>query len=47
MNDFWAKYPDAGAGARGRDQARESIQRNIDWMNNNADVIATWLEKNI
>ncbi|XP_053392868.1 glutamyl aminopeptidase-like [Mercenaria mercenaria] len=40
---FFRKYPDAGAGSRARVQARESIQRNIDWMANNANSIKNWL----
>lgn len=44
---FWTKYPDAGAGARGRDQARESIQRNIAWMNNYSEQIDEWLRRQI
>lgn len=45
--EFFRKYPDAGAGSRAREQARESIQRNIDWMENNAEKIQNWLEQNM
>jgi len=47
VEEFFRKYPDGGAGSRGRDQLRESIQRNIDWMGNNAATIATWLDGKI
>lgn len=45
--EFFRKYPDAGAGSRAREQARESIQRNTDWMENNAENIKTWLIQNM
>ena len=44
VDAFWNKYPDAGAGARGRDQARESIVRNIAWMDNYRSQIEAWLQ---
>ncbi|KAL4239647.1 hypothetical protein ACF0H5_000454 [Mactra antiquata] len=47
VDEFFARYPDAGAGKRARQQARESIQRNIDWMDSNADTISTWFEQNM
>ncbi|WAQ96948.1 AMPE-like protein [Mya arenaria] len=47
VEDFFVKYPDGGAGSRGRDQARESIQRNIIWMRDNSGNIKDWLENNL
>ncbi|XP_060595216.1 glutamyl aminopeptidase-like [Ruditapes philippinarum] len=46
-DEFFNKYPDAGAGSRARIQARESIQNNIDWMTNNADNIKNWLQQQV
>ena len=47
MKDFFAKYPDAGAGARAREQALEQIQTNIVWMEANEDTIVQWLNANV
>ncbi|XP_060068640.1 glutamyl aminopeptidase-like [Ylistrum balloti] len=41
--DFIKKHPDAGAGARTRDQALETIRRNIAWMERYKPVITEWL----
>ena len=45
MKDFFAKYPDAGAGARAREQALETVQ-NIKWLNTNTPELETWLKEN-
>ncbi|XP_071953572.1 glutamyl aminopeptidase-like [Antedon mediterranea] len=47
MKDFFMKYPDAGAGERGRKQALERVQTNIDWLKSNEMKIETWLADNI
>ncbi|XP_022079859.1 glutamyl aminopeptidase-like isoform X2 [Acanthaster planci] len=47
LEDFWAEYPDAGAGARGRLQAIERIKTNIKWMEKNEATIAQWLNDNL
>ncbi|XP_038060244.1 glutamyl aminopeptidase-like isoform X2 [Patiria miniata] len=47
LEDFWAEYPDAGAGARGRLQAVERIKTNIKWMAKNEDIITKWLDDNM
>ncbi|KAI8521597.1 hypothetical protein Bbelb_013510 [Branchiostoma belcheri] len=44
--DFFALYPEAGAGARGREQALERIRSNIAWQNANLDHIKNWLQDN-
>ncbi|XP_035670129.1 glutamyl aminopeptidase-like [Branchiostoma floridae] len=44
--DFFALYPDAGAGARGREQALERIRSNIAWQTANLDHIRSWLQNN-
>lgn len=43
VESFFAKYPDAGAGARGRMQALETIRGNIAWMKNYQQPISKWL----
>lgn len=42
--DFYAKYPNAGAGAAARQQSIDSIKNNISWMNLNRDTIFSWLK---
>lgn len=42
---FFAKYPEAGAGAAAREEAKETIQTNIRWMSINEPIIKTWLAK--
>ena len=41
---FFAQYPEAGAGGRGRQRALENIKGNIAWMRANYDTIKSWLE---
>jgi glutamyl aminopeptidase len=43
MEDFFKKYPDAGAGANARIQAQENIRNNIKWLANNKDSIGDFL----
>lgn len=43
MKEFFAKYPDAGAGARAREQALETVQNNIKWLKNNKAEVENWL----
>ncbi|XP_077156720.1 glutamyl aminopeptidase [Paroedura picta] len=43
MKYFFAKYPEAGAGAAPRDQALETVESNIEWLNNHKEEIAAWL----
>lgn len=45
MEDFFAKYPDAGAGVNARIQALENIRNNIKWLENNKDSIGKFLSK--
>ncbi|KAF4530281.1 hypothetical protein B566_EDAN018412 [Ephemera danica] len=44
MHDFFAAYPDAGAGANARAQALERVEANIEWVKTYYPVVATWLE---
>ena len=46
MNEFFTKYPDAGAGARARQQALETVQNNINWLKTNKPLVDTWLKQN-
>ena len=46
MLDFFAKYPDAGAGETPRKQALERVQTNINWLERNEATIEAWLEEN-
>ncbi|KAK7083984.1 hypothetical protein SK128_003967, partial [Halocaridina rubra] len=43
MEAFFIQYPEAGAGEIYRQQALETVQFNIRWVQNNADVILSWL----
>lgn len=45
MKDFFAKYPDAGAGANSRLQALENIENNIKWLKKNKESIGAFLSK--
>ncbi|XP_071830181.1 glutamyl aminopeptidase-like [Apostichopus japonicus] len=47
MQDFFEKYPDGGAGERGRKQALERVRTNINWVNKNVGVIEDWLMRNM
>ncbi len=46
MKDFFAKYPNAGAGARGREQALETVENNIKWLKVNKPALESWLKAN-
>ncbi|XP_050088228.1 glutamyl aminopeptidase isoform X2 [Anopheles aquasalis] len=43
LQDFFARYPEAGAGVAARAQALENIQNNISWLKRNEQNVATWL----
>ncbi|XP_044726491.1 glutamyl aminopeptidase-like [Chrysoperla carnea] len=47
MKDFFAKYPNAGAGASARKQAIENVKTNIKWLERNLLDIKNWLDKNV
>ncbi|GBN47567.1 hypothetical protein AVEN_270670-1 [Araneus ventricosus] len=44
MRSFFAKYPDAGAGKRRRQQALEAVQNNIRWIQSHVQGLQEWLE---
>uniref|UniRef100_A0A182K7Z1 glutamyl aminopeptidase n=1 Tax=Anopheles christyi TaxID=43041 RepID=A0A182K7Z1_9DIPT len=45
LEDFFARYPEAGAGATARRQALENIQNNISWLERNQANVAAWLKE--
>ena len=47
INDFFAEYPDGGAGTRSRVQALEDVQNNIKWIETHYQDIETWLNDRI
>lgn len=42
--EFFAKYPDAGAGAAARKNAIDKIQYNINWLSQNKQKVTEWLD---
>ncbi|XP_053559514.1 glutamyl aminopeptidase [Bombina bombina] len=46
MENFFERYPEAGAGATPRKQALETVNNNIEWARKNIAVIQAWLEDN-
>ena len=47
VEDFFAWYPDAGTGARFREEALQSIRANISWMDRSLADIVAWLATNV
>lgn len=45
MTQFFAKYPEAGAGTAARGQALETVSNNIQWLANNKQQIMDWLNQ--
>jgi glutamyl aminopeptidase len=46
MEEFFKKYPDAGAGKNARMQALEKVKSSISWLNQHSKTIEIWLQKN-
>ncbi|NXA15016.1 AMPE aminopeptidase, partial [Sapayoa aenigma] len=44
MENFFEKYPNAGAGELPRSQSLEQVKSNIKWVKENKEEIQTWLE---
>ncbi|CAH6789074.1 Enpep [Phodopus roborovskii] len=42
MESFFAKYPNAGAGAQSRQQVLETVKNNIEWLKLNRQTISNW-----
>ena len=47
MEAFYARYPEAGAGASARAASLDSIRANIEWREQNEADIVTWLKQNV
>ncbi|XP_030046715.1 glutamyl aminopeptidase isoform X2 [Microcaecilia unicolor] len=47
MENFFKKYPDAGAGEASRKQALETVKSNIEWLKRNKPEIKEWLDANV
>lgn len=45
MKAFFDKYPNAGAGQAARKEALQNVENNIQWLKNNEDKVAAWLDK--
>ncbi|KAL7728103.1 hypothetical protein ACLKA6_002245 [Drosophila palustris] len=45
MEQFFAKYPEAGAGTAARVRALETVKNNIVWLAKNLDSVDAWLDK--
>lgn len=45
VNAFFAKYPEAGAGAAARKEALQRIENNIQWLQNNEKNVTKWLNE--
>ncbi|KAJ8311347.1 hypothetical protein KUTeg_010702 [Tegillarca granosa] len=45
LKQFVEDHPDLGTGERAFKQAIENTETNIKWMNNNLDLIKSWLQK--
>ncbi|KFP72501.1 Glutamyl aminopeptidase, partial [Acanthisitta chloris] len=44
MENFFEKYPNAGAGESPRSQSLEQVKSNIEWLKENKEEIQTWLK---
>ncbi|NXC51288.1 AMPE aminopeptidase, partial [Penelope pileata] len=44
MENFFEKYPNAGAGESSRSQSIEQVKTNIEWLKENKEEIQAWLE---
>lgn len=47
LDNFFKKYPEAGAGKRAREQARENIQNNVNWLKTHQETIHQWFSRNL
>ncbi|KAL1492044.1 hypothetical protein ABEB36_012545 [Hypothenemus hampei] len=43
MEEFFAKYPNAGAGASSRSRALENVQQRINWLANYKTAVENWI----
>lgn len=47
MKAFFAKYPEAGAGAAARKEALQRVENNIQWLKNNERNVTKWLSEHV
>ncbi|XP_057260520.1 glutamyl aminopeptidase [Pezoporus wallicus] len=47
MENFFEKYPNAGAGESPRSQSIEQVKNNIEWLKVNKEEIQMWLEEQL
>ncbi|GAB0087435.1 hypothetical protein DMENIID0001_017360 [Sergentomyia squamirostris] len=47
LEEFFQKHPNAGAGAAAREEAKETIEHNIKWVEHNKPAIDAWLKDNV
>ncbi|XP_064273284.1 glutamyl aminopeptidase [Passer domesticus] len=47
MENFFEKYPNAGAGEMPRSQTLEQVKSNIEWLKENKEEIQSWLENTV
>lgn len=47
IEQFFAKYPEAGAGANARLQALENVRNNIKFLKKHQDSIGKWLTEQV
>ncbi|XP_076673132.1 aminopeptidase A isoform X7 [Andrena cerasifolii] len=47
IKSFFAKYPDAGAGAMNRAKALETVSNNIKWLAKNSGQLESWLNVHV
>lgn len=47
MENFFEKYPNAGAGEMSRSQSLEQVKSNIKWLKENKEEVHTWLKKEL
>ncbi|KAK1134886.1 hypothetical protein K0M31_007653 [Melipona bicolor] len=47
MESFFARYPDAGAGAMNRAKALETVSNNIKWLAKNSRNLESWLNSHV
>lgn len=47
MKEFFAKYPEAGAGKIARQRALERVESNIKWRNKHVTEVTDWLKRSV
>ncbi|XP_065212642.1 glutamyl aminopeptidase-like isoform X2 [Planococcus citri] len=47
MNEFFAKYPEAGAGSAARKRALERVKNNIKWRQTNVAKLRKWFDAHV